>query len=80
MTLAESMALDLAGKTDAEKLAALVEKIKSVVPYVTATVAPWGHEEVKPDWIAIHKGRANSSHSQLEGLRIFAEALLKTTK
>jgi hypothetical protein len=80
MTYADAMAPAQVAKTDAERLAALVEEILRVVPYVTATVAPWSHEEVYPNWIAIHKGRANSSYNQLENLRNLAESLRRTLR
>lgn len=64
---------------DKEKLARLIEQIKIIVPYVTATISPnnaFGVERITGaadpnntlDWMAIHKGRASSSMRQLEHL------------
>jgi len=66
--------------SDKEKLARLIEQIKTIVPYVNATIAtnnafnierlgsPAADPSNTKDWVAIHKGRAQSSHRQLEYL------------
>lgn len=52
-----------------ENLQRLIASIESIVPYVTATLANGNtFPGSKPDWIEVHKGRASSSHAQLEGL------------
>jgi len=65
--------------TDKEKLTKLIESIKAIVPYVNATIAE--NNSFRPssiigaydpsntkDWMAIHRGRASSSHNQLTNL------------
>ena len=53
-----------------KKLERLREKVRSVVPYVTATLGPGSTipSEKRKDWVEVHKGRAFSSNNQLEGL------------
>lgn len=64
--------------TDLERL---IEKIETIVPYVTATINPRGGNvfqvgrligandpENCKDWVAVHAGRAGSSTNQLEHL------------
>jgi hypothetical protein len=61
---------------DKEKLAKLIEDIKCIVPYVSATIADNNSFDIKEmtavgdpkDWMAIHRGRARSSWYQLENL------------
>lgn len=54
----------------------LIEHIHRVVPCVTATIGHGGRlvDKPKPDWIAIHEGRANSSVRQLDNLEAAAKA------
>lgn len=72
--------------SDKEKLTKLVEAIKAYVPYVNATIAP--NNSFEPgsligaadpsntkDWMAIHKGRAGSSHNQLDNLLRLAKEM-----
>jgi hypothetical protein len=72
--------------SDKEKLAKLVQAIKDYVPYVNATIAP--NNSFEPgsligaadpsntkDWMAIHKGRASSSHNQLDNLLRMAKEM-----
>lgn len=74
--------------TDKEKLARLIEKIKTIVPYVNATIAE--NNSFRPgsligahnssdtkDWMAIHRGRAGSSHNQLKNLLLLAMEMEK---
>lgn len=68
--------------TDSDKLRLLIDKIESIVPYVTATF-PYENNLAKnnsvttsnPDFVAIHGGRAASSTRQLESLLKFAREL-----
>ena len=46
----------------------LARHVQSVVPYVSATVAPASHREIEEGWIKVHRGRAFSSQNQLENL------------
>ena len=70
--------------SDKEKLAKLVQAIKDYVPYVNATIAE--NNSFQPgsligaadpsntkDWMAIHRGRASSSHNQLDNLLSLAK-------
>lgn len=72
--------------SEKEKLAKLIQAIKDYVPYVNATIAP--NNSFEPgsligaadpsntkDWMAIHKGRASSSHNQLENLLRMAKEM-----
>lgn len=72
--------------TDKEKLAKLIQAVKDYVPYVNATIAP--NNSFEPgsligaadpsntkDWMAIHKGRAGSSHNQLSNLLAMAKEM-----
>jgi hypothetical protein len=65
--------------SEKEKLTKLIQAIKDYVPYVNATIAPINSFEPgsligaadptnTKDWMAIHKGRASSSHNQLDTL------------
>lgn len=53
----------------------LCDKIKTVVPYVLATINRNNCFSVKEksEWIEVHAGRAASSHRQLEHLLKLAE-------
>jgi hypothetical protein len=55
---------------DAEELERLRSKIKTVVPYVTATITPTSISQ--DEWISVHRGRAVSSVRQLEQLEDMA--------
>lgn len=72
--------------TDTEKLAKLIQAIKDYVPYVNATIAE--NNSFQPgsligaadpsntkDWMAINKGRASSSHNQLDNLLRLAKEM-----
>lgn len=72
--------------TDKEKLDKLIDAIKCYVPYVNATIAE--NNSFQPgsligaadpsntkDWMAIHKGRAGSSHNQLTNLLNMAKEM-----
>jgi hypothetical protein len=54
----------------------IIQRIEESVPYVQATLSPGSSVSTSnPEWIAVHKGRANSSVCQLEALlRIAREA------
>lgn len=54
----------------ATELEKLKSRIRSIVPYVTATIDP--HFRWKGDWCEIHRGRAFSSLRQLEHLEKMA--------
>jgi hypothetical protein len=52
-----------------KKYRELARKIEAIVPYVTATIAPNNtFPAQRDDWVEVHKGRAFSSHNQLQGL------------
>ena len=72
--------------TDKEKLAKLIDAIECYVPYVNATIAE--NNSFQPgsligaadpsntkDWMAIHRGRAGSSHNQLSNLLALAKEM-----
>jgi hypothetical protein len=72
--------------SDKEKLTKLVQAIKDYVPYVNATIAE--NNSFQPgsligaadpsntkDWMAIHRGRAGSSHNQLDNLLRMAKEM-----
>ncbi len=61
-----------------EDLQRLIERVEQVVPYVLATIS-YGNrlQTEKPDWVRVHKGRADSSLAQLELLLSEARALKK---
>lgn len=67
--------------TEAEDLKKLIEKIETIVPYVTATIDPRGgntfHSEKRSEWIEVHGGRAGSSTNQLEHLLKLAREMKK---
>lgn len=63
-------------KTDRENLAALVDMIEMIVPYVTATLSTGNRFPGKmPDWVEISKGRCISSERQLEQLLKLAKEM-----
>jgi hypothetical protein len=72
--------------TDKEKLVKLIQAVKDYVPYVNATIAE--NNSFQPgsligaadpsntkDWMAIHRGRAGSSHTQLDNLLSMAKEM-----
>ena len=72
--------------SDKEKLTKLIQAVKDYVPYVNATIAE--NNSFKPgsligaadpsntkDWMAIHRGRAGSSHNQLSNLLAMAKEM-----
>lgn len=72
--------------SDKEKLTKLIQAVKDYVPYVNATIAE--NNSFQPgsligaadpsntkDWMAIHKGRASSSHNQLSNLLSMAKEM-----
>jgi hypothetical protein len=71
--------------TQVHNLSAMVENVKRIVPYVSATIADnnaFDVEKIKgtfhgdtKDWMAIHRGRARSSWYQLENLLKVAKEL-----
>jgi hypothetical protein len=69
----------IAGGTDREELAQLIQRVENVVPYVTATLGVPGLasavETKDPEWKAVHIGRANSSYQQLSNLLDLAKKL-----
>jgi len=58
-----------------DQLQKLIQNIKTIVPYVLATISPHNCFEVpgRPGWMAVHKGRADSSCNQLAALLRMAE-------
>jgi len=53
-----------------KKYERLQQAVREIVPYVTATIAENNAfpSKSRPDWVEVHKGRAASSHRQLQGL------------
>jgi hypothetical protein len=66
-------------------LATLIDRIITIVPYVTATIGPGNTFDIEKmrhpfkgaakDWVAVHRGRASSSRNQLASLLKEAQAM-----
>ncbi len=62
-----------------DKIAALIERVLTIVPYVEATLDAGNRfpSETRSDWVEVHKGRADSSVNQLRVLLRDARDLKK---